>query len=120
MEKAQRRIYMKALVPIEGRLGKNPETRELPRGRKVTSFSVAVNKKIRKGDETTIITDWYNVEAWGYNAPLPADSRREMQSSLKASSGPEAIPGARSPSRRPLSQLRKSVNSTTPFSITTM
>ena len=59
---------MKALVQIEGRLGKNPETRELPRGRKVTRFSVAVNKKIRKGDETTIITDWYNVEAWGYNA----------------------------------------------------
>jgi single-strand DNA-binding protein len=59
---------MKALVQIEGRLGKNPETRELPRGRKVTRFSVAVNKKIRKGDETTTITDWYNVEAWGYNA----------------------------------------------------
>jgi single-strand DNA-binding protein len=59
---------MKALVQIEGRLGKNPKTREHPRGRKVTRFSVAVNKKIRKGDETTIVTDWYNVEAWGHNA----------------------------------------------------
>jgi len=59
---------MKALVQIEGRLGKNPETRELPRGRKVTRFSVAVNKKIRKGEEITTITDWYNVEAWGHNA----------------------------------------------------
>jgi single-strand DNA-binding protein len=59
---------MKELVQIEGRLGKNPETRELPRGRKVTRFSVAVNKKIRKGEETTTITDWYNVEAWGHNA----------------------------------------------------
>jgi single stranded DNA-binding protein len=60
---------MKALVQIEGRLDKNPETRELPRGRKVTGFSVAVNKKIRKNDETTTtVTDWYNVESWGYNA----------------------------------------------------
>ena len=47
---------MKALVQIEGRLGKNPETRELPRGRKVTRFSVAVNKKIR-------ISSW----VWGGN-----------------------------------------------------
>jgi single stranded DNA-binding protein len=59
---------MKALVQIERRLGKNPETRELPRGKKVTRFSIAVNKRIRKNDEITTITDWYNVEAWGYNA----------------------------------------------------
>jgi single stranded DNA-binding protein len=59
---------MKALVQIEGRLGKNPETRELPHGKKVTRFSIAVNKRIRKNDEVTTITDWYNVEACGYNA----------------------------------------------------
>lgn len=44
--------------------------------KKVTRFSVAVNKKIRRKKETKIVTDWYNVEAWGNNA-TPASRLRK-------------------------------------------
>ena len=48
-------------IQIAGRLGKDPETRFTADGKKVTSFSVATNKK-RKGQDATI---WYKVTVWG-------------------------------------------------------
>jgi single-strand DNA-binding protein len=67
---------MKTLAQIEGRLGKDAEMKELPGGKKVTRFSVAVNKKIRRKKETKTVTDWYSVEAWGHNA-TPASRLRK-------------------------------------------
>jgi single-strand DNA-binding protein len=53
-------------VQIIGYLGKDPETRFTPTGKKVTHFSVAVARHWRASDgETRSATDWFNVDAWG-------------------------------------------------------
>jgi len=52
-------------VQIIGNLGKDPETRALPSGKKVASFTVAVNRRFKNGDgETKEATEWFDVEAW--------------------------------------------------------
>lgn len=48
-------------IQIAGRLGKDPETRFTPDGKKVISFSLATNRK-KKGQEETV---WYRVTVWG-------------------------------------------------------
>jgi len=53
-------------VELIGRLGKEPEVRSLPSGKKVTSFSLAVDRSWRTaGGEKKEATDWFNVESWG-------------------------------------------------------
>lgn len=52
-------------VQLIGRLGKDPESRFTPTGKKVTQFSVAVSSrwKSREG-EMKESTEWVTVEAW--------------------------------------------------------
>ncbi len=53
-------------VQLIGRLGKDPETRYTPSGKKVTSFRVAVNRSWRNAEgEQKESTEWINIEAWG-------------------------------------------------------
>lgn len=53
-------------VQLIGRLGKDPEQRFIPSGKKVTSFSLAVSHRWRSGEgENKEATDWFNIEAWG-------------------------------------------------------
>lgn len=53
-------------VQIIGRLGKNPESRFIPSGKKVCSFTVAVDRQWKSSSgEIKKATDWFNVEAWG-------------------------------------------------------
>ncbi len=53
-------------VQLIGRLGKDPETRFTPNGKKVAHFSLAVGNRWKSGEgETRESTDWFNVEAWG-------------------------------------------------------
>jgi single-strand DNA-binding protein len=53
-------------VQLIGNLGKDPETRFTPTGKKVTSFSVAVSHRWRSAEgEPKERTDWFNIEAWG-------------------------------------------------------
>ncbi len=53
-------------VQLIGRLGRDPESKHTPTGKKVAHFSVAVSNrwKTREG-ETKEYTEWINVEAWG-------------------------------------------------------
>ena len=53
-------------VQLIGRLGKDPEGRFTPNGKKVAHFSLAVSQhwKTKEGDAKEI-TEWVNVEAWG-------------------------------------------------------
>lgn len=53
-------------VQLIGRLGKDPETRITPRGSKVASFSLAVDRRWKdsKGEQKKS-TDWFQVEVWG-------------------------------------------------------
>jgi len=53
-------------VQLIGRLGKDPETRFTPNGKKVTHFSLAVSNRWKtKEGEAKEYTEWVNIEAWG-------------------------------------------------------
>ncbi len=53
-------------VQLIGRLGKDPEGRFTPTGKKVTTFSLAVSNRWKSGaGETKEYTEWINIEAWG-------------------------------------------------------
>jgi len=53
-------------VQLIGRLGKDPESKFTPTGKKVTHFSLAISNrwKSKEGDAKEY-TEWVNVEAWG-------------------------------------------------------
>ena len=53
-------------VQLIGRLGKDPETRSTPTGKKVTHFSLAVSQRWKSAEgENKESTEWVNVESWG-------------------------------------------------------
>ncbi len=53
-------------VQLIGRLGKNPEGKFTPSGKKVTHFSVAVSERWKSPEgEDKEYTEWINIEAWG-------------------------------------------------------
>jgi single-strand DNA-binding protein len=53
-------------VQLIGRLGKDPESKFTPTGKKVAHFSVAVSNRWKsKEGESKEHTEWVNVEAWG-------------------------------------------------------
>jgi len=53
-------------VQLIGRLGKDPESKFTPTGKKVTHFSLAVSNRWKdKSGETKESTEWVNIEAWG-------------------------------------------------------
>ena len=52
-------------VMLIGRLGTEPELRYTPEGTAVTQFRLAVNRRIRAGqEETRELTDWFTVTGW--------------------------------------------------------
>jgi single-strand DNA-binding protein len=53
-------------VQLIGRLGKDPEGRFTPTGKKVVSFSLAVGQRWKGADGSVKEqTEWVNIEAWG-------------------------------------------------------
>lgn len=53
-------------IQLIGRLGKDPEVRFTPTGKKVVSFSLAVDSYWRDKDgNRQQSTEWFNIEAWG-------------------------------------------------------
>ena len=53
-------------VQLIGRLGKDPESKFTPTGKKVAHFSVAVSNRWKSSEgESKEHTEWVNVEAWG-------------------------------------------------------
>ena len=57
-------------VQLIGRLGKDPETRFTPKGSKVCSFTVAVDRRWKSEGDTKEATDWFNIEVWGRLAEI--------------------------------------------------
>lgn len=55
-------------VAISGNIGKDPELRASASGTSILSFSVAVNERIKKGDEWTDYTNWVDVVVFGKRA----------------------------------------------------
>jgi len=53
-------------VQLIGRLGKDPESKFTPTGKKVCHFNLAVSNRWKdKNGETKEVTEWVNIEAWG-------------------------------------------------------
>ena len=53
-------------VQLIGRLGKDPESRFIPSGKKVVGFSLAVSNRWKSAEgEAKDSTEWVNIEAWG-------------------------------------------------------
>ncbi len=53
-------------VQLIGRLGKDPESKFTPTGKKVCHFSLAVSNRWKdKNGETKESTEWVNIEVWG-------------------------------------------------------
>jgi single-strand DNA-binding protein len=52
-------------VQLIGRLGKDPESKYTPNGKKVAHFSLAVSQRWKTGGESKEYTEWVNIEAWG-------------------------------------------------------
>jgi single-strand DNA-binding protein len=53
-------------VQLIGRLGKDPESKFTPTGKKVCHFSIAVTNRWKdKNGEAREATEWVNIEAWG-------------------------------------------------------
>lgn len=53
-------------VQLIGRLGRDPETKFTPTGKKVCHFSIAVSNRWKdKSGELKETTEWVNIEAWG-------------------------------------------------------
>jgi len=55
-------------VFLIGRLTRDPEIRFLPSGTQITSFSIAVNRPYKVGDQWKEETYYFDVEAFGYLA----------------------------------------------------
>jgi single-strand DNA-binding protein len=52
-------------VQLIGRLGKDPESKYTPTGKKVAHFSLAVSQRWKTAGETKEYKEWVNIEAWG-------------------------------------------------------
>lgn len=53
-------------VQLIGNLGRDPETKFTPTGKKVCHFSIAVSNRWKdKSGEMKESTEWVNIEAWG-------------------------------------------------------
>jgi single-strand DNA-binding protein len=52
-------------VQLIGRLGKDPEGKYTPSGKKVTHFSIAISQRWKANGEAKEYTEWVNVETWG-------------------------------------------------------
>ena len=51
-------------VQLIGRLGRDPESRYTPTGKKVAHFSLAVSQRWKVAGESKEYTEWVNIEAW--------------------------------------------------------
>lgn len=54
-------------VVLVGRVGHQPEVRELKGGMKLTTLSVATTNSYKKNDEWIEETDWHNVRTFKFN-----------------------------------------------------
>jgi single-strand DNA-binding protein len=55
-------------VTVEGRIGQDPELKEVAGNRKVVNFSICNTEKYKKGNEVIEHKNWINVVAWDHLA----------------------------------------------------
>jgi len=52
-------------VQLIGYLGRDPESKFTPTGKRVCHFSMGVTQRWKAAGELKEYTDWFNIEAWG-------------------------------------------------------
>ena len=52
-------------VQLIGYLGKDPESKFTPTGKKVAHFSIGITNRWKSGAESKEHTEWVNIEVWG-------------------------------------------------------
>ncbi len=57
-------------IQLIGYLGRDPESRFTPSGKRVSHFSLGVTQRWKSGDDNRESTEWVNVEAWDRLAEL--------------------------------------------------
>ena len=70
-QKKETMMNSKNHVQLVGRLGANPEVKELENGKRVAKFSLAVSESYTKKDgEKVNKVQWHKVVAWGHLAGI--------------------------------------------------
>jgi len=59
---------VKAFIVLTGRIGKDAELKYTATGKAVTNISLAVDNRVKDGDEWKSETDWWKVTLWGSQA----------------------------------------------------
>lgn len=62
---------------IHGNLGADPELRTTQNGNPVCNLRVAVNERVKRGDEWVEHTEWFRVVVFGRKAEVVAEHRRK-------------------------------------------
>ncbi len=60
-------------VQLIGYLGRDPESRFTPSGKRVTHFSLGITQRWKTGDENKESTEWVNVELWDRLAEVASE-----------------------------------------------
>ncbi len=60
-------------IQLIGYLGRDPDSRFTPSGKRVTHFSLGITQRWRTGDENREQTEWVNVEVWDRLAEICAE-----------------------------------------------
>ncbi|QSE98367.1 single-stranded DNA-binding protein [Fulvivirga lutea] len=67
-------------VQLIGRLGKDPEVKELTSGKTLATFSLATSESYRNANgEKVEDTQWHNIVAWGKQAQIIGDYVKKGQ-----------------------------------------
>ena len=60
-------------IQLIGYLGREPDSRFTPSGKRVTHFSLGITQRWKTGDENRESTEWVNVEVWDRLAEICAE-----------------------------------------------
>lgn len=67
-------------VQLIGRLGKDPEVKQLTSGKTLTTFSVATSDSYKNAQgEKVEDTQWHNIVAWGKTAEIAGEYLKKGQ-----------------------------------------
>jgi len=62
------------LVVVQGNVTRDAEVKTFASGNSVVEFSVAVNRRVKKGDQWVDETDYFDVKSWGKKVPSKGDA----------------------------------------------
>lgn len=61
-------------VQLQGNVTRDAEVKKFASGNSVVEFGVAVNRRVKKGDQWVDETDYFDVKSWGNKVPSKGDA----------------------------------------------